>query len=115
MVFNDASRLNIGEREGLGKVFDATCLYDFLLVDFTVEINDGAVGLYRARPDVMNVPPPFEDGNFHVRIFTSFLGEYFLAHVVVLVGRRGIAIVTVHLAVENDRWSARRFRLADHL
>src|SRR6266853_3679651 len=115
VVFNDTARLNIGEREGLSKVFKTASLDDFLFIDFAVKVDDRAIRPYRAGFDVMNIPLALDDGNFHIGEFPAFFSEYFLADVVVLVGSPNVAVVTIHLPIENNRRRSRRFRLAGHL
>src|SRR6266702_808387 len=95
VVFDDASRLHVGEREGLRQILEATCLYDFFFIDLAVEIHDRAVRPDGSGFDAVYVFVFLEKWNFHVRIFSPFFREYLFANIVVLMRRPAVAVVPV--------------------
>src|SRR4029077_1884665 len=102
VVFDQTPWLYIRQRERLGQVLKAACLYDFLFIDFAVKIRDCAVGPYGSRLNAVNIRLVLDEGDFHVRVLAPFFREDLFPNIVVFVRSPAAAIVTVNLAVEDN-------------
>ena len=118
MIFDDTSHLHVRHCEGFCQVFDPFGLFQGLLVDFAVKVGDGSIRPNGPCSNVAYVCPLPLKRNLDVCVLSPFLRKDLDADVVVF---RGTApplnshIVPVHLAVQIDGRSPRRFRHTGHL
>src|ERR1700730_5162811 len=113
-ILNDTANLNVRKSERLGKIFKLSGLSDHLFENLPVEVCDRTVRPYGTGVYVYNIVISLGERDFNVRILASLLRQDLDAIVAIFMGGTAI-VVAVNLAVENDRGSSGRVRLARHL
>ncbi len=115
VVFNDASRLHVGERKRLGQILEASRLHNFFFVDLAVKVDDRSIRPNGPGLDAVDILNILDERNFHIRILAALFHEYLFPHVVELVRGPACAVVPVNLTIKNDCWSPGRLWLTGHL
>src|SRR5258708_21111857 len=108
-IFDDAADLDVGHGESLGEQLDGPCLYDGLVINGAVEVDDAAVRVDGPRVNGANVLGPLVEGDLDVGKLAPFFRQDFDSRLVTL--PRSV-VVAVDLPVQQDIRSPGGMRLA---
>ena len=113
-ILNDVAYLHIGKIKGLHQVFQTLRFLDRPFEDFSIEIDDGAIGLECTGMNIaQRLVCPIEL-DLDVGVAAALFRKDLDTHLVIFM-RSATIVIAIYFAEQNDRGRAWSFWLAGHL